>query len=101
MTHLMAETVSSRPLVGAFRITGNFGFPPRYWLYNDTLKLDRPIACGKSKQDCSPASFRLVEVIDTAKTDGSGGHPVARCPFNGYSEGLIRMRFPVPPCRRK
>lgn len=40
-----------------------------YWLYNDSLKSDRPIACDKTKQDCSPAAFRLVEVIDTAKTD--------------------------------
>jgi hypothetical protein len=40
-----------------------------YWLLNDSLKSDKPIDCDKTKQDCSPASFRLVEVIDTAKTD--------------------------------
>jgi hypothetical protein len=40
-----------------------------YWLLNDSLKSDKPIECDKTKQDCSPASFRLVEVIDTAKTD--------------------------------
>jgi hypothetical protein len=40
-----------------------------YWLLNDSLKSDKPIDCDTAKQDCSPASFRLVEVIDTAKTD--------------------------------
>jgi hypothetical protein len=40
-----------------------------YWLLNDSVKSDKPIDCDKTKQDCSPASFRLVEVIDTAKTD--------------------------------
>lgn len=40
-----------------------------YWLLNDSLKSDKTIDCDKTKQDCSPASFRLVEVIDTAKTD--------------------------------
>ncbi|MEO7423861.1 MAG: hypothetical protein ABI036_01665 [Fibrobacteria bacterium] len=40
-----------------------------YWLLNDSLKSDKPIDCDKTRQDCSPASFRLVEVIDSAKTD--------------------------------
>lgn len=53
-----------------------------YWLLNDSLKSDKPIDCDKTEQDCSPASFRLVEVIDTAKTDAFFlGHKVMEYPY--------------------
>jgi hypothetical protein len=52
-----------------------------YWLLNDSLKSDKPIDCDKTEQDCSPASFRLVEVIDTAKTDAFfQGHRILEYP---------------------
>jgi hypothetical protein len=52
-----------------------------YWLLNDSLKSDKPIDCDKTEQDCSPASFRLVEVIDTAKTDAFfQGHKILEYP---------------------
>ncbi|MBW8890238.1 MAG: hypothetical protein JF616_20990 [Fibrobacteres bacterium] len=53
-----------------------------YWLLNDSLKSDKPIACDTTEQDCSPASFRLVEVIDTAKTDAFfKGHKLMEYPY--------------------